>query len=251
MTPTGGFLGNVNVTCPVTGLPAGVTCSPNPLTINVTGTAAVTGQLTVAVAAPSTTLTASATQAQRTLYAVGTIPPSGGKGWWTLSAGSGLAAMFLLFLPGRKRYRAALGLGLVCLLSFTLGCGSGYGGGGGLATTTTKLTASTGKVAAGQSDTFTITVTSTGTAANGQVQLYDGTSTMGAPVSVVTGTATVNGSALTAGTHSISAHYLGDTYTQASQSGALNITFQGTTTFMIMATPAASNGNQPVNITIN
>jgi hypothetical protein len=215
----------------------------------------VTGQLTLAVAAPSTTLTASAapTQAQRTLYAAGTIPLSGGKGWWTLSASTGLAALFLLFLPGRKRYRAALGLGLVCVLSFTLGCGSGYGGGGGggLATTTTKLTASTGKVAAGQSDAFTITVTSTGTAANGQVQLYDGTSTMGAPVSVVTGTATVNGSGLTAGTHSISAHYLGDTYTQASQSGALNITFQGTTTFMIMATPAASNGNQPVNITIN
>jgi hypothetical protein len=213
----------------------------------------VTGQLTVAVAAPSTALTASAAPAQPTLYAAGTIPPSGGKGWWTLSASTGLSALFLLFLPGRKRYRAALGLGLVCVLSFTLGCGSGYGGGGGggLATTTTKLTASTGKVAAGQSDAFTITVTSTGTAANGQVQLYDGTGTMGSPVSVVSGTATINGSGLTAGTHSISAHYLGDTYTQGSQSGALNITFQGTTTFMIMATPAASNGNQPVNITIN
>jgi len=61
--------------------------------------------------------------------------------------GTGLAAMFLLLLPGRKRYRAALGLGLVCVLSFTLGC-SGYGGGsggGGLATTTTKLTASMGR----------------------------------------------------------------------------------------------------------
>ena len=32
-----------------------------------------------------------------------------------VSAGTGLAAMFLLFLPGRKRYRTALGLGLVCV----------------------------------------------------------------------------------------------------------------------------------------
>src|SRR5260370_24314516 len=152
VTPTGGFLGNVNVTCPATGLPAGVTCSPNPLTINVTGTAAVTGQLTLAVAAPSTTLTASAapTQAQRTLYAAGTIPLSGGKGWWTLSASTGLAALFLLFLPGRKLYRAALGLRLVCVLIFTLGCGNGYvrGGGGGLESTTTKFTAFNGTVSA-------------------------------------------------------------------------------------------------------
>src|SRR2546423_12178406 len=130
VTPSGGFLGNVNVTCPAAGLPAGVTCSPSPLAINVTGTGAVTGQLAVAVAAPSTTLTASAPSAERTLYAAGATPPGGVKGWWRLSAGAGLAAMLVLVLPGRKRYRAALGLGLVCVLSFTLGCG-GYGGGGG------------------------------------------------------------------------------------------------------------------------
>jgi len=161
--------------------------------------------------------------------------------------------MFLLLLPGRKRYRAALGLGLVCVLSFTLGC-SGYGGGsggGGLASTTTKLTASTGKVATGQTDALTITVTSSGTAANGQVQLFDGTNPLGSPTSVVNGTATINESGLPAGTHSISAHYLGDTYTMASQSGALNITFVGNTTFTITATPAASNGSPTVNLTIN
>jgi subtilase family serine protease len=253
VTPTGGFTGPVNVTCPVAGLPAGVTCAPNPLAINVTGTAAVTGQLTLAVAPPSTTLTASAAPAERMFYAAGTIPASGGKGLWTLSAGAGLGAIFLLFLPGRKRYRAALGLGLVCVLSFTLGC-SGYGGGsggGGLATTTTKLTASMGKVGTGQTDAFTIAVTSSGTAANGLVQLYDGTSTLGSPTSVINGTATINESGLPAGTHSISAHYLGDTNTMASQSGALNITFVGNTTFTITATPAASNGSPTVNLTIN
>jgi len=56
---------------------------------------------------------------------------------------------------------------------------------------------------------------------------------------------------LQAGTHSISAHYLGDTYTKTSQSGTLNITFQGNTTFVIQASPASSNAPPMVNITIN
>jgi len=252
VTPTGGFMSNVNVTCPAAGLPPGVTCSPNPLAINVTGTAAVTGSLTVAVAAPSTTLTASAAPADHILYAAGTIPPGGGKGLWTLSAGTGLAALVLLFLPGRKRYRVALGLGLVCVLGFALGCGGyGGGGGGGPVATTTKITPSTGKVSSGQTDTFTITVTSSGTAANGQVQLFDGTTALGSPTPVVNGAASINESGLAAGTHSISAHYMGDTYTLASQSGALNITFVGTTTFVIQASPAASNGTPAVSLTIN
>ena len=48
--------------------------------------------------------------------------PSSSKGWWTLSAGTGFAALFMLFLPGgRKKFRAALGLGLVCLLGHYCG----------------------------------------------------------------------------------------------------------------------------------
>src|SRR3989454_12378147 len=86
VTPTGGFTGNVNVTCPAAGLPAGVTCMPNPLAINVTGTAAVTGSLTVAVAAPSMGLSASAAPVQQKLMAAGMIPSRGGKGWLALGA---------------------------------------------------------------------------------------------------------------------------------------------------------------------
>ena len=250
VTPTGGFTGNVNVTCPATGLPAGVTCSPNPLAINVTGTTAVTGSLTVAVAGPSTSLSASAAPVQQKLMAAGIIPSPGSKGSLALGAGAGLGALILLVLPGRKRYRAALGLGLVCVLSFTLGCNSGYGG-GGLATTTTKITVSSTKVAQGTNIAFSIAVTSTGTAANGQVQLFDGTSTLGSSVTVSNGSATISNAGLLPGTHAISAHYLGDTYTQASQSGALNVAVTGTTTFVISATPAASNGTPTVNITIN
>ena len=107
------------------------------------------------------------------------------------------------------------------------------------------------KVPQGGTVSFSIAVTSSGTAANGPVQLFDGTTALGSPTTVVNGTASIDESGLAAGTHSISAHYMGDTYTMASQSGALNITFVGTTTFVMQASPAASNGTPTVNITIN
>jgi hypothetical protein len=255
VTPSGGFTGMVNVTCPTAGLPAGVTCSPNPLSINVTTAAAKTGQLTIAVAAPSTTLTASAAPTERTLYAAGLTPPSGGKGWWTLSAGTGLAAMLLLFMPGRKRYYTALGLVLVCALSFTLGCGGGGGGGGGggPVATITKLTLTApAKVPSGAGDTFAFTVAVTGGTPTGQVQLFDGATALGAPVSVVGGSAPITTNGLPVGTHSISAHYLGTSTTMPSQTaGAINVTVTGTTNFVLSSTPASSNANPTVNITIN
>jgi len=253
VTPTGGFTGTVNVTCPAAGLPAGVTCSPNPLAINVASAAAATSQLTVAVAAPSTALTASAAPAERTLYAAGLIPSRSGKGWWALSAGTGLAAMLLLFLPGRKKYRAALGLGLVCVLSFAMGCGGGgYGGGGGPVATVTHLTVTAPtKVASGPGNTFAFTVSVTGGTPTGQVQLFDGSTALGTGVTVSGGSASITSNGLAVGTHSISAHYLGTASTLASQSGALNVTVTGTTTFVISTTPAASNGAPTVNITIN
>jgi hypothetical protein len=253
VTPTGGFTGTVNVTCPAAGLPAGVTCSPNPLAINVTSAAAATSQLTVAVAAPSTTLTASAAPAERTLYAAGMMPPRSGKGWWTLSAGTGLAAMLLLFLPGRKKYRVALGLGLVCVLSFALGCGGGSGNSGPVATTTTMTVNST-KLPASDLTGFRLAIAvAASVGANGQVQLFNGSAPLNGvgPVPVVNGSATIMSAGLTPGTYSISAHYLGDSKTLASSSGTLNMTSTGTTTFVISATPAASNGNPTVSITIN
>jgi len=252
VTPTGGFTGTVNVTCPAAGLPAGVTCSPNPLAINVASASAATAQLTVNLAGPSTTLTASAAPLEHTLYASGVMPSGGSKGWWTLSAGTGLAAILLLFLPGRKRYRTALGLGLVCVLSFALGCGGGGGGGGGPVATVTQLTVTAPtKVASGAGNTFAFTVSVTGGTPTGQVQLFDGSTALGTAATVSGGSASITSNGLPVGTHAISAHYLGTASTLASQSGSLNVTVTGTTTFAITATPAASNGSPTVSITIN
>ena len=252
VTPTGGFTGMVNVTCPTANLPPGVTCSPNPLAINVTGTAAVTGNLTVAVAAPSSTTSASVLPADRTIHWAGLAPlTSGGKGWWGLSAITGFAAILLLLIPGRKRYRAALAFGLICVLSFTLGCNGGYGGGGGPSATTTKISVMNTKVPSG-TVAFTVTVTSTGTRMpTGSVQLYDGTAVLGTAGTLTNGSATINISTLSVGTHAINAHYLADAYSTASQSGTLNIAITGSTTFTITASPTASNASPTVNLTIN
>ena len=252
VTPSGGFTSaGVPITCPT--LPLGVHCAA--LSIPVPNANPATGQLPVSVDAPSAQNTmASVTPAKRRLYAAGMIPASGGRGWWTLSGITGLGAIILVLLPGRKRFHAALGLGLVCVLSFTLGCSgySGVGGRGGPVTTTTHITVtSVTKAAAG--GTFTFTATVTGGTPTDQVQLLDGGVATGNPVAVSGGTATLTTAALsTVGMHSITAHYAGDaTYTQASSSLALNVLITGTTQLPIAANPASSNANPTISLTIN
>lgn len=251
VTPSGGFTGIVAVT-PST-QPAGVTCTPSPLDITVTGATAVTGQLSCSVLATSSTLSASNVTQDRVLEAKKAATPTGGKGWWALSAGTGFAALFLVFLPGgRKKYRAALGLGLVCILSFTLGCG----GGGGtiqppptLTQTSTSLTVNSDKVANGTAFTFSVSVT--GGTPTGQVDLFDNGTMIGTPATVSGGSAAPTAPALSVGTHQISAHYLGDAQTAASQSGTLNLTVTGTTTVAITTSPTATPAAPALNITIN
>jgi hypothetical protein len=250
VTPSGGFTGAVAVTATTT--TPGVTCTPSPLNINVASASPATSQLSCSVLATSTTLTASTAPQTQMLQAKAAPSSTGGKGWWALSAGTGFAALFLLFLPGgRKRYRAALGLGLVCVLSFTFGCGGygGGGGGGGLTATVTKLTVPSAKVASGTAFTFSVAVTG-GTPA-GQVALFDNGTMIGTAAAVSGGTATPTATALTIGTHSISAHYLGDAYTMPSASSTINMTVTGSTTVAITTSPVASPLAPALNVTIN
>lgn len=248
VTPSGGFTGTVMVT-PSISTP-GVTCTPSPLSITVSGTTAVTGQLSCSVLATSSTLTASNAPQNQVLEAKATPSSTGGRGWWVLSAGTSFAALFLVFLPGgRKRYRAALGLGLVCVLSVTMGCGGGYGGGGGTTATITKLTVSSDRVASGTAFTFSVAVTG-GTPA-GQVALFDNGTMIGTAAAVSGGTATPTAAPLAVGTHMISAHYLGDIYTMPSASGTINMTVTGTTTLAITTSPVASPTAPALSVTIN
>jgi hypothetical protein len=257
LTPSGGFTGSVAITCGTT-LP-GVTCSPLNVTVP-SGGANGTGQLAINVTAPSTSLTAmNLSEPQNFLAAKRPTTSNGKTGWWTLSGGTGLVAFFLLVLPGRKRYRAALALGLLCVLSFTLGCSnsSGGGGGGGQTATVTHLTVSSTKLAA--SGTLTVSAAVTGGTPAGSVQFFVDGAAAGTAVPVASGT--TGNIMLTAasapplfnliGTHTLSAHYLGDASTSASQSGALNITVTGTTQLPISANPASSNANATISLTIN
>jgi hypothetical protein len=251
VTPTGGFTGTVTVTCPTgANLPPGVTCTA-PAPINISGATAMSANLTLAVTATSTTLTASAAPAERNIYAAGIAPFGLGKGWWGLSAVTGLAALILLLLPGRKRYRLALGLSLVCMLTFSLGCNNYKSGGGGPVPTTTHISVpAPGRVASGSTFTFTATVTG-GTPTN-QVQLFDNGVAIGAGVAVSGGTATLITPMLSVGTHSISAHYAGDAYnTQASQSGSLNVTVTGNTSVAITTSPTATPAAPALGVTVN
>ncbi len=261
VTPSGGFTGDVQITCAGMGLPAGVTCTPNPLTISVTGANPATGVLTVAVAAPSSNMSASRLSAARPLYVSGMMPPAnhttGGheNDWWMFTAGTGFAAMLLFFLPGhggRKLLHAALGLAMACVLSLTLGCGGGGsgggGGGGGKAATHTSISVTATKLPSTNNDfAFNVSVTSSGATAAGQVQLFADGSPVGVPVPVSNGTALIASGLQGIGTHSVSAHYLGDAGTTASSSGALSLTVTGTTSLPLTTTPSGS-GNLSLTI---
>jgi Bacterial Ig-like domain (group 3)/IPT/TIG domain len=252
VTPSGGFTGNVAITCGTT-LP-GVGCSA--LSVNVpAGGGNGTGQLTINVTAPSSSMTAMNLTAPQGFHVAGLPPsPNAKYGWWTLSGGAGFAAIFLLLLPGRKRYRAAFGLGLVCVLSFALGCGGsgGGGGGGGLTATVTHLTVSSTKVAANGS--LTVSATVTGGNPLGTVQFFlDGAGI--SPTSPLsggtTGNITLTAATQLIGTHTLSAHYLGDASTMPSQSGTLNITVTGTANLPITGTSGSATASSNVSLTIN
>lgn len=84
----------------------------------------------------------------------------------------------------------------------------GGGGGGGPAATTTGVLSSANPSTVGQAVTFTATVT--GTSPTGTVQFSDGAVNLGAPVALVSGSASLVTAALAQGAHSITAAYSGD-----------------------------------------
>jgi large repetitive protein len=105
----------------------------------------------------------------------------------------------------------------------------------------TKLPSTTNNFA------FEVTVTSSGAAPTGQMQLFDGATALGLPAPVSNGVVSITTGLSAIGTHSVTAHYLGNTSTMASNSGALNLTVTGITALPLTTTPTGS-GN--INLTI-
>jgi hypothetical protein len=88
-------------------------------------------------------------------------------------------------------------------------------------TTATSLTSSLNPSQFGQAVTFTAQVTSTGPAPTGSVKFLDGTLAIGS-ATLSGGVAKLTNSTLAVGTHPITAHYLGDTFSAKSTSPVVN-----------------------------
>ncbi len=249
LDPIAGFNSPTTFTCGA-GIPAGSTCSFTTPTITPNGGPATTF-LVVSTTAPSSTVGAAKLTARNP------------NPWWGLSAAAGVAGLFLIALPGRRgRKRMALMLMMFCIVAFAIGCGGGGPTGGPTPTptppptptptpspsTTTSLVSSGTKVALGDTVTFTATVVSTiGKPLTGTVTFLDGTATLGPAVSVTGGKAQLTLNTLSVGTHSVTAHYNGDSQNDPSTSSVVHQAVTGMVTFQF----TASGGTQTKTVSMN
>ena len=98
--------------------------------------------------------------------------------------------------------------------------------GSSLGSTVTALSSSATTITNGQSVTFTATVS--GTNPTGTVNFNDGTTALGSPVFLSSGSASFSTSALAVGSHDISATYGGDSNNAASMSSIVTVTVNAT-----------------------
>ncbi|HLJ42269.1 MAG TPA: Ig-like domain-containing protein, partial [Candidatus Acidoferrales bacterium] len=263
ITPMTNYPSTVQLNCPQSNSPGiipgfpGATCSISPSSVKLSNGAPATATLTITTLAPSSTLSANAPPVT---WRGPMIAPFGRGAWWALSLLAGLATLFLIALPGKRRsLQAICALGSVCMLSFAIGCGggasansSGGGGGGGNspASTTTTLTASAVKIAQGTSGTLSASVQSTAHP-TGTVLIASSNCAFQYSNPLINGTAQIaTPTWLTLGTCTVSATYGGDANNLASQSGALNIVFTGSTSVQIMAQTSIDTHLIPVTVTI-
>jgi hypothetical protein len=104
-----------------------------------------------------------------------------------------------------------------------------------LTATTITLTANANNALVGTPLTFTANVTTTGSAPTGTVTLADGSTQIAQQTLDASGNATFTTSSLTAGSHSLTASYSGDTHFASSSSTSLN---EAVTDFQVALTPA-------------
>jgi hypothetical protein len=138
VTGTNGFSGVVNLTCSVTTKLTGVsdmpTCSLNPTSVTISGTASRTSTLTV-----NTTAASSAESQKRSFF-------------WPSASGSTFAFVLLFVWPRkRKDWVTLVGLLLLIIITGPIACGGGSSGSGGAGSGNSGTTAGA----------YTITVTGT------------------------------------------------------------------------------------------
>jgi subtilase family serine protease len=137
-----GFNAAVSLTCTS---PSGMSCTLNPTSVTVNGNT--TATLTINASTPASSVKFPGPSARR-------------MEWLAASGGAGLAGVFLLGLPARRRRWRSM-LGLVCLA--VVAAGIGCGGGGGSSSTPPPTTPPTSPPTSGATPTpagtYTIVVT--------------------------------------------------------------------------------------------
>ncbi len=227
MNPILGFSSAVALTCDPAYVPAGMTCSVSPSTVNGgSGSAVVT--LTTSTPGPMARLM------QMDLS--------------NLSAP--LSCMILGLSLGWMRRRKRLGmnalLGLVlCILITTAGCS-----GNGISSTTVSLSSNALKVASGGTVSFSATVTSANNQPTGAVNFTSDGNTIGEPAAVVNGLAKLDVTSLPVGIHTIVATYAGSSSTSSSTSNKYLQAITGDTAVHVIATSGSLSHttNIPVHI---
>jgi trimeric autotransporter adhesin len=119
VTPSGGFTGQINLTCALASAPTGAS----------NDAACTFGSGNYVVISGSTAMTATMTVTTTTTKAALQAPHR--NGWLATASGTALAGLFLFCLPARRRYRLTM-LALLLTLGGVVGIiGCGGGGGGG------------------------------------------------------------------------------------------------------------------------
>jgi hypothetical protein len=173
-----------------------------------------------------------------TTTAPGTVPATSsaksGSSLWKLSGAAAFAALFFLCIPNRRRFAHLSVLLVAIAVAFGIaGCGGGAAGGTASMPGSLSLTSTSNKVASGASVSFQASLMPASSA--GSVTFYDGTTALGSAVTPQNGVATYTTTALSVGTHSITATYDNGSQTLAS-SDVLEQTITGSFTLMISGT---------------
>jgi subtilase family serine protease len=242
--PAAGQAGSGQITItPLSQTPSTVTLSLSPLVFSGYNIVLNPQQVTLNGSPATATIsltpsTAAATNliSSQARHATFFVVPSGD--WRLLGFATGLAVLFLLVLPGRrKRYPMAVGAGLACLLCFVIGCGGGSaatgtgggGGGGGPVPTSITLTTSNAKVDQNSAVTLTAQITAQHPL-SGMVSLYDyGNQFLGTfPINGSQAVVGELGNFYGIGIHQITAKYSGDAQNLPSTSNVLTQVITGT-----------------------
>lgn len=239
VSPVGGFAGTVNLSCVnVTPVALG-SCAFTPDSLTIGGGPA-QAELVLTSSAPSVQPAMSSSSAHR-------------LGRSTLHVELTLCALVCLLLP-RKAYRKlAISVGAVCILgSILVACGHT----GTSVTVTSSLNPGTTQEPIG----FQVIVAGPAgrPAPTGTVQFLSNGLTIGGPVTVTNGVATISQTFTITGAFSIAAQYLGNSSYAAAFSPALNetITYKnpGTTpgaySLLVQATSGGSSQTIPVSVTV-